>query len=519
MARRKPTPRHGRTVARFTPRRWLPFVALTGIVAAGVVVASRDSSAPPPASEASAEIVLLTPTVAEPGALSSAWFCGGGSAQGEQGPAELSVVIANDDGRGAVADITVVDDHDGHAVRQVEVPANGRARVALADIRGGDWVAATVEVRGGRAVVDREVRGPDGFDAGPCATSAAREWYVPSGSTVREAEEYLSIFNPFPDSSSVDISFATESGRRAPRALQALSIPGRSVRVVRVKDTITARTQIAATVRARSGRVVVDRVQTYSGKGDPVAGKGEGAVTTAAPIGLVSTPGFPGAADRWFFPGSSLSDGNRTQLAVYNPSDRSAEVDVTLGYQEPGLHPANEPIQLTIPAKSSEVVDLTDDPDILPGIPFTIDAQSIDDRPIVAERLSFTGRPAKRRGATVTAGSPVAATRWLVAQGGPSKSRSSSVVVANPGPRAVHLTVVELTGGTRRQLEGGRITIPKGDRRAIPLDGAATAATLEIRADGAVVVAYGLSQSSGLGLASAGAEPFPETISALPPTS
>lgn len=517
MARR-PVPRHGRKLKRFTPRRWLPFLAMCAIVALGVVVASRDTTTGRSPTEAPAASKALVPAVAPKGALSSAWFCGGGSALGANGPAEMTLLIANDDGRGAVADITVYDDADGHRSVQVLVPANGRTRVAVPTIRTGTWVAATVELRGGRTVVEREVRGPLGFDAAPCATAAAQEWFVPSGSTKRGSEEYLSLFNPFPDSSSVDISFATETGRRAPRALQSFSVPGRSLRMVRVADTTTDRAQVAATVRTRSGRIVVDRIQIHDGTGDPVKGVGPDAPTTDAPIGLVSTVASSGSAPRWFFPGSSLADGTRSRLAVFNPSSGSVRVDVVISYQDPKSNGVPEPIQITVPARQTEIVDLTDQSGLLVGVPFTVDVRSLDGVSVVAERTVDTGRPAKRRGATITAGSPVAARRWLVAQGGPSRARSSSVTVANPGPNAVHLRVVQLTSGTRRPLAGGTITIPAGDRRQVPVADAGVAATLEINADGPVVVAYGLSQTDGLGLASALAEPFPESVVALPPT-
>src|SRR4051794_32605129 len=285
MARRPPS-RHGRSISRFTPRRWLPFLVLTAVVAAGVAVASRDTGAPS-ATRAPASTTALVPAVAARGALSTAYFCGGGTARGPKGPAEMTIVIANDDRLGAQADITVYDDAGHHATRTVRVPADGRARVPAASIRTGAWVAATVEVRGGRAVVEREVRGPDAFDASPCSATASDVWYVPSGTTRRGSEEYLSVFNPFPDSSSVDISFATESGNRAPRSLQGVSVPGGSLRIVRVADTITNREVIAASVRARSGRVVVDRVQMHDGNGDPVKGTGKHPSTTPPPLGLV----------------------------------------------------------------------------------------------------------------------------------------------------------------------------------------------------------------------------------------
>jgi hypothetical protein len=516
MARRAPS-RHGRSISRFTPRRWLPFLVLTAVVAAGVAVASRDTGAPS-ATRAPASTTALVPAVAERGALSTAYFCGGGTARGPKGPAEMTIVIANDDRLGAQADITVYDDAGHHAMRTVRVPADGRARVPAASIRAGAWVAATVEVRGGRAVVEREVRGPDAFDASPCSATASDVWYVPSGTTRRGSEEYLSVFNPFPDSSSVDISFATESGNRAPRSLQGVSVPGGSLRIVPVSDTITNREVIAATVRTRSGRVVVDRVQTHDGNGDPVKGTGNDPSTTPPPVGLVSTSGVAGAARRWVFPGTSLAPGNRSRVVVFNPGPAQAEVDVVPTYQDWKDNDPAEPVQLTIRPGDVSVVDLTDDTDLHAGIGFSLVVESLRGQPVVAERVSDSGRPLRRVGSAVVVGSPLAASRWLVAQGGPSRTRTSSVTVTNAGPRAVHVRVVQLTAGTRRPLPGATdLRIGAYDRLNLSLDQAAPSATFEVQADGPIVVAYGLNDVDRVGLALLPAEPFPESIVALPP--
>ena len=211
---------------RFTPRRWLPFVALTALVEGAVMVSSEEPTLAP----ASTEPVLDTsrlPAVSASDAIASAWYCGGGTSTGE-GVAELSVLLANDDRRGAVAEVTFVGVAGKEATTQVDVPAHGRARLRASEFLETEWVGAIVEVRGGRVAVDREVTGDLGFDAAPCSSVASDHWFVPSGATVRGSEEYLSLFNPFPDAASVTISFATDTGPRTPRSLRALSIRFRS---------------------------------------------------------------------------------------------------------------------------------------------------------------------------------------------------------------------------------------------------------------------------------------------------
>lgn len=515
---RQPAARHRRG-RRFTPRRWLPFAALTAIVVGAVMVSTEEAPAPATSSAATTTSDRM-PAVTPADAIATAWYCSGGTATGDGGTAELSVVLANDSGRGASAEVTFVDEEGNTATEPLEVPAHGRARLAASSVQESAWTSALVEVRGGRVAVDREVRAPLGFDASPCSIEASDHWYVPSGSTLRGAEEYLSIFNPFPDSASVNISFATNSGRRTPRDLRALSIPGRSVRVVKVSDTITNRSEIAATVFARSGRVVVDRLQTYDGGGDPLGGGSDAqSDPTPAPEGLVSTAGIPVRAPRWIFPAARYAPGVRTQIAVYNPGSKTAEVDVALNVQEPERNPTVEPVGLTLRPREQVIVDLAEVPGVLPSTDYWVDVRSLDGVPIVAERLSYFGEPSPRTGAAVTAGSPIAATDWLVTQGGATRQRTTTVQVVNPNSSDTKVTVIVLSGGDRKVLPGASFTLPAGDRRSIDLEGAGSAASVIVHTGRPVVVSSSIALLSGTGISVQPAFPFPETAVALPPVS
>ncbi|MCU1371037.1 MAG: hypothetical protein JWO77_2231 [Ilumatobacteraceae bacterium] len=510
MARRTARRRRSR---RFTPRRWLPFVALTALVVGAVMVSSEEPSKPPATTDPVLDTSRL-PSITATDAIATSWYCGGGTATGD-GAAELSVLLANDDRNGAVAEVTFLGAVGQEATTEVDVPAHGRARVRASEHLEADWVGAIVEIRGGRVGVDREVLGPLGFDAASCSVVASDHWFVPSGSTLRGADETLTVFNPFPDAASVSISFATDTGPRTPRSLRALSIPGRSVRTVDLGDIITNRAAIATTVRARSGRVVVDRVQTYDGQGDPLTAV-EGA---NAPEGLVSTPAIPVRAPRWIFPGARVSTGVTTQVAVYNPGSETAEVDVALNYQEPKRNPEVEPIALTIRPREQAVVTLDDVPGILPDQDLWVDVRSLDGVPVVAERLSFFGEPSLRTGAAVSAGSPVAATRWMVTQGGPTSARSATVQIINPGDSSARITVLTLSDGDRDELESASVSVPAGDRRSLDLGAAGPAATVIVASSKPVVVSSSLAMIEGTGLAVQPALPYPETVVALPPVS
>lgn len=538
--------RRGRRVAsRLTPRRWLPFVALVG-VAAGAVVVEGQVDDPVAQPRRVTSPALAMPTAAEPRSLSAAWYCSGGTAEGDDGRAELSVVIANAAGEGATAHVTVIGSNGERRRVDVDVPAYARKRVIASDHLRSAWAGMVVEVIGGRANVERGVSGPDGYELSPCSSAGRPLWYVPSGTTVRGANEYLAILNPFPESASVDIAFATDQGAREPRDLRGLSVPARSLRVVNVGQAVRRHEEIAATVTTRTGRVVVDRTQVFDGSGDPVTGDGDGATTTDPPRGVAATSAIPATAPRWIFPDGTRTAGGRTLVAVHNPSRREARVDMFLTHERPERYPEVEPVQLTLQPESQQVVDLTDMAALNEGVGFTIDVRSIDDVPVVAEQLSLSpaqvtpepepaeeapeeeegeeeeeapdeevSAPEPAVGFTVTAGSPVAAESWLLGSSQSDRS-ATQVVVANPGHRAVTVEVDQLVDGQRTTLDDATVEIPPGDRRTLVLADVDRAAALDVRADGPVVVSRLLLHPGDRGVSLALATPYPDAVRALP---
>lgn len=396
MATKKPQARRVRAKRRrITPRRWLPFVVLVALAAAAFFV-NRSLTDDPPTSAVVKVASTRLPVAAESGALSTAWYCSGGTAVGEDGIAELSVVIANAAAEPTTADVTVVDEDGGQEATTIDVPAYGRTRVTAADVLRGEWVGMTVEVLGGDVAVEREVVGPNGYDVSPCSSHAATEWFVPSGSTVIGAEEYLVLFNPFPAATSVDVSFATDEGPLAPRPLQGLTVAGHSVRLVPIDSLPARRAQIATRVEARSGRLVVDRLQIYDGTGDAMGGEGADAATSPPPRGLAASSAIPQAALQWVFPQGRNDVDVRNQVAIYNPGTDTAEVDLLITFEDPTRTPEVEPVAVTIPAGEQRLVDLTDVAGLEQGLDYTIGVVSfgidpVPAQPVVAELLTYNG--------------------------------------------------------------------------------------------------------------------------------
>ena len=64
------------------------------------------------------------------------------------------------------------------------------------------------------------------------------DWYFAAGTTVKGAQQYLVLFNPFGDDAIVDVSFLTDAGVQEPDDLQALVVPRRSRVTIPVQDAV-----------------------------------------------------------------------------------------------------------------------------------------------------------------------------------------------------------------------------------------------------------------------------------------
>src|SRR5439155_14375934 len=131
----------------------------------------------------------------------------------------------------------------------------------------------------------------------PCASAPSNAWYLPTGTTTRDAHEVLAVFNPFPADAVVDVTFQTSDGFRAPPELQGLPVPGGQLRMLDISTSVPRIEQLAGTVAARSGRVVVDRLQSFDGS-DP-----------NHPLGLAATLGAPAPTSVWTIGTSVVADG------------------------------------------------------------------------------------------------------------------------------------------------------------------------------------------------------------------
>lgn len=472
------------------------------------------------------------PTASPAGTIGSAWFCAGGTATAG-GAADHEVFLVNVGDTVAHATVTVYPS-DGAAPRALarEVPPRYRSPVRLGDLVTAPFAAAAVEVAGGQVVVEHRVSGPLGYDLAPCAASASDRWYFPGGDTLLGDDMVLALFNPFPADATVDIAFVTDgadldANNRAPRALQGLPVPGRSLVVVRVADQVSRRSHVVTTVKASAGQVVVDQLQTYGGNLAPPnstgqAGQGaqpgqnDGDTTVSLPPpGVTVHLGVPRPATSWIFPDGRKTDGAHESYVVYNPSDRPANVDVSMTLDDPAANPAPAPFEITGLAPGAfQVVELDKETRVPNGVDHSAVVRSLNGVPVVAQRLLYAAGPWSHAGAAATTGSPVTATTWVLATGTNLPTTDEQVVVFNPSHAMARIRVRAVDSGKALAPAGpATFQVGPGRRLTVPITSLKVQngdlATV-VTSDKPVVVERTLLENNGVGISSNVAVPLPD---------
>jgi hypothetical protein len=496
-------------------RRLPVIVVLLAVVVAGFVLDRSDEAAP---EEVAFDVAPTAfPMAPARGAIGATWFCAGGTADEEAfadhvvtmlntsaDPLEVDVTVfpgviaapvasaadeldedeeqvaddeaaedeaAEDEETDEEAPAEVVDVASDPVVERIEIGPRSRTRLALADVVSAPIASALVEADGDGLVVEHEVSSIHGFDAKPCATAASDEWHFAWGTTVREARELLVLFNPFPDDAIVEGVFSTEDTVREPgRFAGGLVVPARTTVGIELGDDVTRRAEVAATLRTRAGRIVVDRIVRLDVEGGD--------------RGLTVQSGVPEPQQAWVYPDGLVSETVSETFVVYNPSDDLAEVEIAFSLDRPEEFGVPEPVDLSIPPGSHVTVDVGDEDRLPPGIPHTTVVRSANQVPIVAERV-VSARDTVRRGVTVTTGSPVEATTWTFAAGSTEEPTAQSLTITNLDPQVLaEVDVVALVGGREvpvSELQG--LVIEAGTRVNVDLT-----SRIANRADLSVVV-------------------------------
>jgi hypothetical protein len=454
------------------------------LVAGGIVDRRTERDTAQERTAVSAQVPVAAPASAR----SSAWYCPGVPVTG--GAGEGSVVIANAGTRRLTGTVTLYPDRGESRKAPIAVGPSGRSALRLADLVTSPFASALVELDGGEAVADVAVNGPLGESVSPCASSASSTWYFAEGVTTRDASEVLLALNPFPDDAVVDVAFSTEEGIVTPQALTGLLVRGQALTSINVGEFVQRREAVSVSLVARTGRLVVGRVQVFDGT---VGRKGISVGLGAAALGPV-----------WYFPEGLVAEGLSERFQVYNPGRAEAQVELALALDTGEA----EPLRLTVPRESRLTVVAADESRIPKNVPHAVTVRSVEGPEVVVERTVDGTAPSARTGLSITLGARLPATRWTTAAGAADETTDHWIVVQNPGTRSAYVTLNLLADGAPVLVGSfAAVEVPAGKRRALHLNDSLkrAAAPILVSSTERVVVERDLYRlkAPGLGMAAA----------------
>ncbi|MEY2397159.1 MAG: hypothetical protein QOJ00_333 [Actinomycetota bacterium] len=461
-------------------RRLPPIIVL---VLALVALAVADRGDRPPLTPAGARLVTaFAPTASPPNSLTSAWYCPVGTAA-PGGQAESTTVIYNPTVRQLRGVMDVVGADGTKASKPITVEPRSVLTVPVAQVLKNAYVAATVRLDGGGAIVEHAVTGPAGDAVGACASSASTRWFMPEGATTKSASLIYALYNPFPDDAIVDLAFSTDQGRDAPSAFQGVVVPANSVVPLDVGSHVRRRAHVSAAIHARRGRIVVEQLQVHNGDGR----KG---------VGLML--GAPRTATSFVFPDGIAGPDQMEQLHFFNPGDTEAAVELDLVLDTGDA----QPFKIRVPARDRITIDLSAESRIPKGVGHALSVHVSNHVPIAVARTTDVGPPGARHGYLSDIGATSASPHWGFAAGGSTAGLDEWISIVNEAPSAVTVNVTTTDGSSVRSLPGvSRLTIARGGRVVFRLadHGGTPVTPLIVNASGPVVAERTTYRLGGVG--------------------
>ncbi len=393
-------------------RRPIAIAGLAAVLAAPVAVdrlVDRPDDAPP------ARVASLNPAATPLGSGASTWFCASGRTTTENLP-DLTVTIANLNDIEVPGRITWYAEEIGREpiVEPLLAGGNSRVDVAAPPSVAGGAIAALVEFDAGGVAAEHRISGPFGGASALCTSDAGARWITADGATTIDATTTLSVFNPFPEDALLDVRFVTERGAALPAALQGISIAAQSVQQIDVGAFVRRRKRVAAIVRARIGRVVVERITAFDGSGTEK--------------GVTISPATGAASPTWYFAFGRTSSVLQERYALFNPTRQTvtAVIDVLID----GVAGV-EPFEIDIPPMDVAELIPGSESRIARNTGYSVVVTTDDGTDIVVER-SVDARGKFRRGFASSPGVVAPAETWILPDVESSATRSDTLSLLNP---------------------------------------------------------------------------------------
>jgi hypothetical protein len=410
-----------------------------------------------------AAVAVVPSSVSAADGKSDVWFCAGGTAT-EDGFADHRVILVNTTETERIASISATGSRPNQTTagatgaRRVTLPPHARSEVRLAElVPNSAFASATVEISGGGVIAEHSVTGITGSDVAACSTSASTDWVVPFAATATEknptARAVLVVYNPLADNAVVDIDFVTEAASTAAPIESMVVSPG-AVEALDLTTLVPVADQLATVVRARAGRVVVDRIEVFD-----------------APTrrDLVLTSGVPAAATTWFLPSGRLGAPRVERLVVHNPGAERAEVTVEVRPDDRQI--VVEPFVVQIAGGRSAIVDLSAEKRLsdagVAGYSIVVRSSG---PPIAVERLVTVAPGQPGAGASATTGAALASPTIYAPVVAP-EGATGELIVFNPNASAIATVTMEvITNGQRVPAPNtASFELQPGERRSLPL--------------------------------------------------
>jgi N-acetylmuramoyl-L-alanine amidase len=226
-------------------------------------------------------------------------------------------------------------------MQEVTIRAQSRETFKVNDYVTSFNVSTKVECLDGMVVCERAMYGDSRRWAHDSigVNAPAAEWYLAEGSTAGGMETWVLVQNPSDRDVRVNISFQTDAGRKAPDALQGVTIPAASRRTFFVNDYVPNNYNVSTLVEAVNGGVVCERAMY-----------GDSRRWAHDSIGMTSP------SRTWYLAEGCTAGEFETWILVQNPGDNPAEINMLL---QKGEGQAQGPRD-TVPAHSRRSYNLGD---------------------------------------------------------------------------------------------------------------------------------------------------------------
>ena len=416
----------------------------------------------------------------------STWFCAAGTSQ-PGGRADETLTVANIGGARAFTAEIKVSVMTGVGVSPSKFDfklapvgnANSAATglpsirsIPVSTILASPDPGIVIEATGAPVVVTHSVAGAGDVATSPCARGGSPEWYFGGGTTVLGAEQWLTLFNPFPGDAVVDLTFFTGIGVEAPSDAQGVVVAGTSRLSIPVHDLVPRRDAVATRVTTRRGRVIAEQVQSLDGRDGR--------------RGITLTAGVPRLAKQWWFSGATAANGRITTASILNPGARRVSIRldtalvgaVTLG-----------PIDIEVPPRSVVVTNVSSR--VPAGTPFAWRLSLRDSERKSGESSAgiaveaLVSQSGISSGLAADSGTPFASSSWYLMAPDLLGGDMREVAIFNTSNKQVKWSLRTLDRGAESGLRRGRLAPWALSRQSVAVSG-----VLKVDADGLVAVSH-----------------------------